>query len=107
MRVVRLLNSDSELPGEYPMSGFKGELSGKVLHARINLPNSNIGKQKGARLVYVKTEINEHIRILYVGGHKDKDYGSNNFIKEISYRYFDVVNLISYEDFMEMINTLL
>lgn len=106
-RIVKLLNIEFELPGEFPRRGFKGELSGKILHARINLPNSSFGKRKGPRLVYFKTDKVNNIKVLYVGGHKDKNYESNVFSKEITFRCLDEDNFINFDDFVEKINTLI
>ena len=73
-RICRLLSQDGRISGETPYHYIKTPyLQGKVFHAGINLPKENVGKKKGARIVYIKEDLNL-IKILYVGGHKDKRY---------------------------------
>jgi hypothetical protein len=87
--VCRLLMQDAKMPGERPVHYIKEKtLYNKIFHAGINLPEENVGKKKGGRIIYAKEE-SDLIKIIYSGGHKDKRYDNSfsqvNLIKE---RYF-------------------
>ena len=70
--VCRLLMQDSRMPGERLVHYIKSSsLQNKTFHAGINLPKENVSKRKGARIIYVKENF-DLIKIVYVGGHKDK-----------------------------------
>lgn len=101
-RVIRLLQTDGGLPGQYPMRGFSGDYAGKILHARILLPNTNYGKSKGPRIVYFSPENNpERIKVVYVGGHKDRVYETDKFILIVLQRLQDSEEkLIKTEDYL-------
>lgn len=106
-RVLKLLNMDKKLPGQYPMRGFRSGLEGTVQHARINLPKMNCGKSNGPRIVYIAknggTDYctgNPEIVVLYVGGHKDKKYNNDEaIVSEIVIRLVDD-DYTTYEDFL-------
>lgn len=71
-RVCLLLLQDGKMPGEKPIHYIKSlDLQNKTFRAGINLPKENVSKRKGARIIYIKENINT-IKIIYVGGHKDK-----------------------------------
>lgn len=87
-RICRLLIQDGKMPGERPVHYIKlAILQNKTFHAGINLPGENMGKRKGPRIIYVKENF-DLIKIIYVGGHKDKRY-DNSFsqVKLIEERY--------------------
>jgi hypothetical protein len=89
-RVCRLLIQDGKMPGEGPVHYVKLlSLQNKTFHAGINLPKENVSKRKGARIIYVKEDLTL-IKIIYVGGHKDKKYDNSNFqVKMIEERYLE------------------
>ena len=95
-RVIKLLSIDKKLPGEYPMAGFSDDV---VLHARIKLPKASFGKSKGPRIVYVTNEV---IKVVYVGGHKDRIYGTQAFIQIIKVRLYDDAGYYSLEEYMKL-----
>ena len=73
-RICRLLNQDGRLPGERSVHYIKlVDMQGKIFHAGINLPNENVGKQKGPRIIYFRETL-FLCKVLYIGGHKDKKY---------------------------------
>jgi len=73
-RLYRLLAQDGILPGEKPVHHLDSSaLQNKTFHAGINLPKENVGKRKGPRIIYIKESIHI-VKIIYVGGHKDKRY---------------------------------
>jgi len=95
-RIFRLLIQDAKLPGEKPVHYIKlAILQNKTFHAGINLPQENVGKQKGARIIYVKESLNS-IKIIYVGGHKDKRYDSSNLQVELIENRYLTENYIVY-----------
>jgi len=101
-RILKLLLIDGQLPGETLMSDFDSDLAGCIYHARISLPKTSFGKRKGPRLVFFRntTIIGEYsLKVLYVGGHKDRIYGTAHFVEIVKTRCLDVANLISYEEF--------
>ncbi|KKQ97954.1 MAG: hypothetical protein UT24_C0042G0002 [Candidatus Woesebacteria bacterium GW2011_GWB1_39_12] len=102
-RVCRLLMHDLRLPGESLVRYIKLQiLQNKTFHARINLPEENIGKQAGSRIIFVKEDPNL-IKVIYVGGHKDKRYDDSNLaVPLIEDRYQDA----RYVDYFEGINFL-
>ena len=89
-RVCRLLIQDGKMPGEKPVHHIKLPLlQNRTFHAGINLPQENVGKRRGARIIYVKESFNL-IKIIYVGGHKDKHYDNSNLqVKMIKERYLE------------------
>jgi hypothetical protein len=97
-RICRLLIQDSKMPGESPVHHVKLPiLQGKIFHARINLPKENAGKKKGARFIYVRESF-DSIKIIYVGGHKDKRYDvSFSQVELIEDRYL-TENYIQYTE---------
>ncbi|TSC91339.1 MAG: hypothetical protein CEN90_468 [Parcubacteria group bacterium Licking1014_17] len=88
--------------GETPVHHIKNkELQNKTFHAGINLPEENVCKRRGARIVYIKEE--NMIKIIYAGGHKDQRY-DNSFYQvqliEIRYntnRFIEYSNQINLE----------
>lgn len=109
-RVVKLLNINGNLPGQYPMRGFKGLI---IQHARIMLPKNNSGKSDGPRIVFCVKNNGElthfcgtaklDILVLYIGGHKDKKYNNDNkIVNEVVCRIADFnENCCSYEDYLK------
>jgi hypothetical protein len=97
-RIFRLLMQDAKLPGEKPVHYIKlAILQNKTFHAGINLPQENVGKQKGARIIYVKESL-DSIKIIYVGGHKDKRYDDSNLQVELIENRYLTENYIVYTD---------
>jgi hypothetical protein len=97
-RIFRLLIQDAKLPGEKPVHYIKlAILQNKTFHAGINLPQENVGKQKGARIIYVKESL-DSIKIIYVGGHKDKHYDDSNLQVELIENRYLTENYIAYTD---------
>jgi len=86
--ICKLLVRDGMLPGERPVRHLGTvALQNKAFRAGINLPNENVSKREGGRIVYVK-ESAELLKILYVGGHKDKRYDDSHvLVKLICERY--------------------
>ena len=80
-RICRLLKENGDLPGKAPFHYLKkDELKHKTFHAGINLPEENVDKKSGGRVIYIKENANL-IRIMYLGpGHKDKRYDDPYFI---------------------------
>lgn len=73
-RICRLLNQEGQLPGQRHVHYIKEALlQHKVFHAGVNLPQERVGKKQGARIIYVKESV-DLIKVIYVGGHKDKRY---------------------------------
>ena len=81
-KICRLLRADGFLPGEEPIEYLGKELGNKVWHARVILPKENLGKRKGARIVYFK-ENTGIIRILYIGGHNDSRYDNSHKLVDL------------------------
>ncbi len=97
-RISRLLMQDAKLPGEKPVHYIKlAILQNKTFHAGINLPQENVGKQKGARIIYVKESL-DSIKIIYVGGHKDKRYDDSNLQVELIEDRYLTENYIAYAE---------
>ncbi len=97
-RISRLLMQDAKLPGEKPVHYIKlAILQNKTFHAGINLPQENVGKQKGARIIYVKESL-DSIKIIYVGGHKDKRYDDSNLQVELIEDRYLTENYIAYTE---------
>lgn len=97
-RICRLLMQDWKISGEKPVHYVKSPiLQNKTFHAGINLPQENVGKRKGARIIYIKETL-DLIKIIYVGGHRDKRY-DDSFIQVelINQRYF-TENYIQYTE---------
>ena len=78
------------------MTGFSGVT---ILHARIKLPKASFGKSKGPRIVYVVDRV---IKVLYIGGHKDKIYNGQGFTEVIKKRLNDNTSYYSLEEYMEL-----
>jgi hypothetical protein len=97
-RICRLLIQDNKMPGESPVHHVKLPiLQGKTFHAGIALPKEKVGKKKGARFIYVRESF-DSIKIIYVGGHKDRRYDDSNLqIKLIEERYL-TENYIAYTE---------
>ena len=87
-RICRLLTQDGKLPGERPVHYVKSPaIQNRVFHAGINLPDEDVGKLKGARIIYIKENIGL-IKVVYVGGHKDKRYEDSYYqVPMIEQRY--------------------
>lgn len=79
--VLRLLKIDGSMPGEESFQYVKEELCGNTLHARIALPSDGVGQSKGARIIYYRN--NEEVKILYVGGHKDRRYNNSSLMCDL------------------------
>lgn len=97
-RVCRLLIEDGRMPGESLVRNIKSlSLQNKTFHARLNLPNENIGKRQGPRIIYVK--IDDLIKIIYVGSHKNRPYNDScSLISLIEERYSDEKYIIYSEE---------
>ncbi|MDP2856335.1 MAG: hypothetical protein Q8N90_04490 [bacterium] len=87
-RICRLLVQDGKLPGEGPVHHLRLQsMQNKTIHAGINLPQENVDKRRGARIIYVKENF-DLLKVLYVGGHKDDRYDdSNRQVQMIESRY--------------------
>lgn len=73
-RVYRYLMKNGMMPGETPVHYIKlNILQGRTFHAKISLPQEGISGRKGGRIIYVKESV-DLIKIIYVGGHKDRRY---------------------------------
>jgi len=97
-RICRLLLQDGKISGETPYHYIKKPcLQGKVFHAGINLPKENVGKKKGARIVYMKEDLNL-IKILYVGGHKDKRYDDSYSSVALLEKRYSNKNFLEYRE---------
>lgn len=88
------------MPGEDPVHHIKLTLlHGKTFHAGINLPQERVGKKKGARIIYVKEDANL-VKVIYVGGHKDKRYDDSFAqVSLVEGRYQTESYLLYTEDF--------
>lgn len=88
------------MPGETPVHYIKLTIiQGKTFHAGINLPQERVGKRKGARIIYVKENTNL-IKVIYIGGHKDKRYNDAFLqVNLIGNRYQTENYLLYTEDF--------
>lgn len=102
-RVLKLLIAERSLPGQSPLRGFQNELSGKIFHARINLPQEAVGKRKGARIVYYLS-FDSDVLILYLGGHKDPIYNTSELVAVVKMRFRD--NGDGYMAYQEYIDSL-
>jgi len=97
-RICRLLLQDGRLPGERLVRYIKlSLLKDKTFHAGINLPKENVGKRKGARIIYVKENF-DLIKIIYVGGHKDKRYDNSFLQVELIKERYLAENYIQYTE---------
>lgn len=81
--IIKLLQMKGAMPGETPFHYVPKELEGKTYHAGICLPKCNMGKKKGPRIIYHVDHGEEVVKILYIGGHKDKRYNDSYQIVEI------------------------
>lgn len=89
-RIYRLLIHDGALPGERPIRHLKlAVLQNKAFRAGINLPEENIGKRQGGRVVYIK-ESAGLLKILYIGGHKDKRYNDSHMLEKLIYERYQI-----------------
>lgn len=86
-RVIKLLQIKGFLPGEAPFHYVSDELKGNVFHAGICLPSSGLGKTKGPRIIYYKNLFQEEIKVLYVGGHKDRVYNTPKIVEVLKSRF--------------------
>lgn len=75
--IIKLLQVKGIMPGEAPFHYVPEELEGKTFHAGISLPKCGIGKKKGPRIIYYRNRDEDLIKILYVGGHKDRIYNNS------------------------------
>ena len=103
-RICRLLAQDSKISGERPVHYIKlSILQSKTFHAGINLPKEKVGKRKGARVIFVKENF-DLIKIIYVGGHKDRRYDTSVLqVKLIEDRYL-TENYIPYTEGLDFDN---
>lgn len=97
-RVCRFLMQDGKMPGEKPVHYVRLPiLKNKVFHAGINLPKENVGKRQGARIIYIKENLNL-VKIIYVGGHKDKRYDNSYLQVNLLKERYSVENYIKYTE---------
>jgi len=97
-RVCRLLMQDRTLPGESPYHHTKNPLLyNKIFHAGVNLPKQNVCKRLGARIVYVR-ENSDSIKVMYLGGHKDKRYDDSNYQVALINQRYPLENYIKYTE---------
>ena len=62
-------------------------MNNKIFHAGINLPQQNVDKRKGPRIIYIRENF-DLIKVMYLGGHKDKRYdNSYNQVALVNQRY--------------------
>jgi len=94
--VLRLLKIDGSMPGEDPFQYVKGELCGNTMHARIALPSDGVGKSKGARIIYYRNE--EEIKVLYIGGHKDRRYNDPSLLCDLLLTRFKSCQFQEFKD---------
>ncbi len=67
------------MPGESPVHHIELlAIQNKVFHAGINLPEENVNKKKGARVIYIRENLGS-IKIIYLGGHKDRRYHDSHY----------------------------
>jgi len=99
-RVCRYLSKNGVMPGEGPVHYIKlTTIRRKTFHAGINLPQEKVGKRKGARIIYVKENVNL-IKAIYVGGHKDKRYDDTFLQVDLIQNRYQTENYLLYtEDF--------
>ena len=81
--IIKLLQAKGGMPGETPFHYVSIELQGKTFHASISLPKCGFGKMKGPRIIYHIDKNESIIRILYIGGHKDKVYNDSRLIVRV------------------------
>ena len=104
--ICRLLMRDNMMPGEKPVHYIKVvNLQGKTFHAAIKLPKENVGKRKGPRIIYIK-ENSDFIKIIYVGGHKDKRYDNSHLQVELIKERYLTENYIPYSENLDFNNNL-
>ena len=103
-RVCRLLIQDGKLPGERPVHYLKLQsIQNKTIHAGINLPQENVDKRRGARIIYVKENIGL-LKVLYVGGHKDDRYDDSNRQTLMIESRYSTDRFIEYSDGLDFSN---
>lgn len=104
-KVCRLLKEDGKMPGEAPVLHVNlSSLEHKTFHARISLPEENIGKRQGGRIIYVK-ENSESIKIIYVGGHKDKRYDNGPLQVQLIEKRYSSGNFMEHTEEFDFDNT--
>ena len=81
--IIKLLQVNGAMPGETPFHYVPKELERKTFHAGICLPNCSMGKRKGPRIIYHVNHNEAVIKILYIGGHKDRRYNNSHQIVNI------------------------
>jgi len=87
-RIIRLLQAKGFMPGETPFRYVPKELEGKTFHAGICLPKCGIGKKKGPRIIYHIDHNEDQVKILYIGGNKDRKYNnSHQIVKTLASRF--------------------
>lgn len=97
-RICRLLIQNGQMPGERPVHYIKlPTLQNKVFHAGISLPKAKFGKRKGARIIYIKEDFHL-IKIIYVGGHKDKRYNNSYSQVDLIKERCSVENYVKYSE---------
>lgn len=97
-RVCRLLIQDGKIPGEGPVHYIKSPiLQNRVFHAGINLPRENVGKRQGSRIIYIKENFNL-IKIIYVGGHKDRRYNNSYLQVDLIEERYSVESYVKYSE---------
>lgn len=85
--LLRLLNTQGVLPGQYQMRGFRGALEGRIWHAYIVIPKLKLSGRNGGRLMYYlptqrdqEEDKKKKTIICYVGGHKHNTYENDKAI---------------------------
>jgi len=81
--IIKFLQIKGIMPGEAPFHYVPEELKGKTFHAGINLPKCGAGKKKGPRIIYYRNLNEDLIKILYIGGHKDRIYNNSYQIVDV------------------------
>lgn len=103
-RICRLLIQEGKLPGEKAVHYIKlTSLHNKTFHAGINLPKEHTGKRKGARIIYVKENF-DLIKIIYVGGHKDKRYDDGFLQVELIEERYKSESFIEFSESLDFNN---
>lgn len=86
-RVLRLLKIKCSLPGEAPFHHLPEGLHGETFHAKICLPKVKLGKRTGPRIIYHIKEDKTEVKVLYIGGHKDRIYNTDKIIDVLVLRF--------------------
>lgn len=89
--ICRLLSVQGKIAGQSLYHHLPKGMENKTFHASILLPKANLSKRKCPRVLFV-TEPDFVIKILYLGGHKDRKYDDSKrfgkeFVRFIENRY--------------------